>query len=270
MFQVSRDADHPHQGLKVNHSAGPLQVGCCLLGAARSEDARPCRGLQNRGTHIHDTPGRGASGCGVQRKITNRRTEGPASLSHKSPQRSIGDNLSMRAARQATFGDSGRQILGLQMRVGCGAFAGWGKPRCKGCSLEAPFITRLAEMGEPITLTATHAFMLMQSGSAGEKMPVITTKNDKSQNPQYSHQFRAGHASWLIDSSEEGRREVVAPRLRCRIKGIGVTTNERLHPVFDPEGPFRGSRFLRPIHSGVYFHVRWKPPTVSVPDYFDK
>ncbi len=272
MFRVSRDADHTHRGLRGNDSAGPLQVGCCSFRVVMPADARPCRGLQDRGTQRLGSPCCWASDRCHSGRVPRDGHHGPqaglASLSHQSSQRSIGDNLSTRVDRTATFGDSRRQLLGLKMRVGCSVFAGWGTPRIGGCPLEVAVITRLADRGQQVILAATHAFTLMQSGSADGKGSVEATKNDTSQNPQYSRQFWRGHSSWLIDSPEECRRDLVAPRPRCRTKATGlvamassqtssrrslvaVTTHQRPHSVFAPERPFRGSRFIRPIHSGV-------------------
>ena len=266
MIQACRDADHPHQGRRGNDSAGSVRDGYRLFGVVRAEDARPCRGLQDRGTLRLGAADRPPS------QVPTERYRGPqaglANLSHQSSQRSLGDNSSTRTARAATFGDSRRQLLGLKMRVRRSVFAAWGTPQNNGRLPERTFLERLAEMSELITLVATHAFTLMRSGSAGGKGSVEATKNDTSKNLQYIRQFWRRDSDQSIDAPEECRRDLVAPRPRCRIKPtdlvgmassqtsirrslIAVITHQRPHLVFAPRGSFRGSRFNRPIHSGV-------------------
>ncbi len=112
MLQDLRDADQAVRRLKGCRSIGGLQDGCRLLGMVRPVDARHCRGLQDRGT-----PNRRSSGCGPRQDHRGPRA-GLASLSNKSSQRSLGDSLAIGAARKATFGDTRRQLLGLQVGTG--------------------------------------------------------------------------------------------------------------------------------------------------------
>ncbi len=275
MFRVFRDADHTHRGLRVNHTAAPLQVGCCSFGVVMPADARPCRGLQDRGTQRLGTPDRRPSGRvatgGVPRDDHRGPKAGLASLSHKSPQRSIGDNLSTRTARAATFGDGRRQILGLKMRVGCSFFTDWGMPPLDGTPLKACFIKRLAENDEAVAGDATHVRVLMRSGSAGGKGSVEATKNDTSQNPQYSRRFWRGRSSWLIDSSSAVCRLELVDRSVCgpgRAKFLTATTSspisswrqlvavrasERLHRAFPAQ------LAIRPVDDCAFCLSPWSP-----------
>ena len=280
MLQVLRDADHPYQGLKGNDSAGSLRDGYRLFGVARAEDARPCRGLQDRGTQRVGSPCRCPSDCCPSDRCHSVRvpTEGyrgpetgPASLSHQSSRRSIGDNSSTRTARAATFGDSRRQVLGHQTRVGGSLFADWDTPPVDGTPLKVSVIKRLAENDEAVAGEVTHVRVLMRSGAAGGKGPVEATKNDTSQNLQYIRQFWRGRSSWLIDSSSGVCRLELMDRSVCghgrakflpattlspistRRRLIAVRARERLHRAFP--GPLA----IRSVDDGAFCLSPWSP-----------
>ncbi len=220
MFQVSRDADQAIRGLRVNHSAGQLQDDCCSLGMLPPAGGRPCRGLQDRQTRARGLTDR------VSREAQRGRRDEPVSPSNKSSQWSLGDSLATGANSQATFGDTRRQLLGLQVGAGGSALPGrrWSALRCD--LLESKRTERFMATGGQSAAIETRVRARVESRSATRKPSETTTNNDNMKNQQDIQIFWTGPSGWLIDSPAECRRDSVVARTFCGLE------NSTQPPIF--------------------------------------
>ena len=218
MIQGSRDADHALCGLRLNRTAGRVQDGCRLFGAVRPAGARPCRGLQDRGTQcrgaaVPSFPGE--DHCGRREELV-----GPYQISHWSS----GDSLAAAAGWAATFGDGRRQLLGVQMPVGSRVRQGWRGPVLFDDPSEDTHEKRLMTSSHQTAAGATHTRSLMRSGFSGGKVSGNTTKNDTIQDSPDLQAFLKRSAmltAALTDRVMAGRAETAPEGSRSTKHELG-------------------------------------------------
>ncbi len=182
MILGSRDADHILCGLWVSPTAGSLRDGCCALGVARSADARPCRGLRDRGTQCCHVPVPRRPGEDQR----GRRAGRPKPF--KSSRWSIGDSLPKGAIRTATLGDNRRQIFSLRSEAGGRILHGRRWSAARRDRSENKHIKRLVTMNDRRRGSETHVRSLMGIGGGG---PESLRNHDKKR----QHEKSTWHSS---------------------------------------------------------------------------
>ncbi len=223
MIQVSRDAVHTHQG----HQDMPLDwlVHDLLLAgrpysfaATWSEDARPFRGPQYRGvqgagipgqsTSSHVTPGSGVPGRDAMAESTQ--ITGwilAARLLHGS-QRSKDDNSAAGTHRTTTFGDNGRQLLGLATWSAAGFLRASRLLRFRFELSKCESGKRLIAIDAAGAVAVSYASALMGLELPASKGSVNTTKNDNTQEWQFDSHYRRGSSRRLTDTSGGSRSSI--------------------------------------------------------------
>ncbi len=153
MIQMTRDSGDTPRRPTLCQATGDWQHGCRSDRPLWSEEAWPNRGLRTRSTHI----------CGASTESTEIAAESLAASQGWSL-RSKGDSSVERAHRKATFGDSWRQDLVLQLATGGRVLPGWQLPAILFATSESKSVEKLMSDSCQAAIGATYAGLLMRSG----------------------------------------------------------------------------------------------------------
>lgn len=173
------------------------------VAATWSEDALCCRGFQDRGVQGAGIPGRDAMAESTQ--ITGWILA--ARLLHGS-QRSKDDNSAAGTHRTTTFGDSGRQLLGLATWSAAGFLRASRLLRFRFDLSKCESRKRLITIEAAGAVAVSYVRALMGLELPASKGSVNTTKNDNTQEWQFDSNYRRGISLRLTDTSGGSRSSI--------------------------------------------------------------
>ncbi len=198
MIQISSDANHILR-LRMRRPTCCLRDGCCSVGALEAERVRPCRALEDIGDQDSIVPGRdamdGTPNGGWGQVDPRDRSWG-----------SKDDSFPREASGATTYGDSGRQDLGVGRSPDEGVLRGGHWSARPGMQTEIECGERFTLINRWMAAGSTNLRSPMRCGSRGRNVAVNTTKNDNMQNQLDHRDFLAGTAQPAQRST--GLREV--------------------------------------------------------------
>ena len=237
MIQVSRDANHIFR-FRMRRSVGCMRVGCCSVGALETEHARPGRGFEDFDDKNSIVSDRHAM-KGTPNDSWDLGNPRDRSLGSKD------DSFPREACRATTFGESGRQNLGVGRGLDDGILRGTPSSAFPGIPTETEPDERVTMIHGGTAGGPSHPRSPMRCGSRGRKVAVNTTKNDNMQNQLDHRNFwgRDSHGvaevAWLREvgignqhgarrRNDDMRRQRLGRRLQeCDLVVAAPTTSGR-------------------------------------------